>query len=136
MLVQFMLNRFKMKLGKRIDGIGRATMQRLLDYHWPGNIRELENLLERAVILATGPVLEIDPSALASETTSTGAQAAPLDLDAIQRAHILSILQRTDWVIDGDNGAAKLLGLHPNTLRSRLKKMGITRPDSNAVASF
>lgn len=88
-------------------------MQRLTAYFWwPGNVRELENILERAFILATGPALEIGPR---------------LALEDVERNHILNVLGQTGWVIDGPKGAASLLGLHPNTLRSRLKKLGIER---------
>jgi transcriptional regulator of acetoin/glycerol metabolism len=101
-------------------------MQRLVAYHWPGNIRELENVLERAVILVTGPTLEIDGDLLA--TTMSPPETAPLlSLDAIESRHFLTVLRQTNWVIEGPRGAAQILGLHPNTLRSRLKKLGIAR---------
>jgi transcriptional regulator with GAF, ATPase, and Fis domain len=102
-------------------------MRRLVAYRWPGNIRELENVLERAVILATGPTLdleiggEISAGPAVIEDTSLGS------LEAIERRHISGVLRQTNWVIDGPRGAARILGLHPNTLRSRLKKLGITR---------
>ena len=101
-------------------------MQRLTAYSWPGNVRELENILERAVILATGPTLEIGPDVL-SEPVSATAAGPRLALEDVERNHILNVLGRTGWVIDGPKGAATLLGLHPNTLRSRLKKLGIER---------
>ncbi len=101
-------------------------MQRLTAYCWPGNVRELENILERAVILATGPTLEIGPDVL-SEPVSATAAGARLALEDVERHHILNVLGRTGWVIEGPKGAATVLGLHPNTLRSRLKKLGIER---------
>jgi PAS domain S-box-containing protein len=129
-LAQFVLNRFAMRIGKHIDGIGRETMQRLLSYRWPGNVRELENVLERAVILANGPTLEIGPDVLNVSVTPESA-AIPDEpsttLEAKERDHILATLRQTNWVVDGDRGAAKILGLHPNTLRSRMKKLGIHR---------
>jgi PAS domain S-box-containing protein len=149
MLVQFLVARFAARVGVRIDAVGQATMRRLNSYRWPGNIRELENVLERAVILSHGPTLEIDPevfgaspgdslSALdapvqptpgAGLPAATGeAQGRPLEsLESTERNHILAALTQTNWVIDGPRGAAKVLGLHPNTLRSRMKKMGIRR---------
>jgi PAS domain S-box-containing protein len=128
LLVQFLLDRFASRIGKRIDGVSRETMQRLTAYSWPGNVRELENILERAVILATEPTLEIGPDILSDPVSATPASQR-LALEEVQRNHILTILGQTDWVIDGPKGAATLLGLHPNTLRSRLKKLGIERAD-------
>jgi PAS domain S-box-containing protein len=153
LLVHFLVNRFATRIGKRIDGVSRPTVQRLLAYPWPGNIRELENVLERAVILATGTTLDVGPDLLptalppagpaaaapppvspeAEERPSlltvpqlTAAQQQP-SLEAVERNYILAVLQQTGWVIHGPRGAAKLLGLHPNTLRNRLKKLGVTR---------
>ena len=101
-------------------------MQRLTAYSWPGNVRELENILERAVILATGPTLEIGPDTLTESVPATAA-GPRLALEDVERNHIQNVLGQTGWVIDGPKGAATLLGLHPNTLRSRLKKLGIER---------
>src|SRR5271157_2763729 len=98
----------------------------LTAYFWPGNVRELENIPERAVILATGPTLEIGPDIL-GEPVSATATGPRLALEDVERNHILNVLGQTGWVIDGPKGAATLLGLHPNTLRSRLKKLGIER---------
>ncbi len=125
-LVQFLLDRFAVRIGKRVDGASRETMERLTAYSWPGNVRELENILERAVILATGPTLEIAPDVLGGPTMAT-APDARLALEDVERNHIQNVLAKTGWVIDGPKGAATLLGLHPNTLRSRLKKLGIER---------
>jgi PAS domain S-box-containing protein len=149
LLVRVLMLRFAARAGVRIDSIGTATMERLSRYSWPGNIRELENVLERAVILSNGPTLEIDPEVFASATaarttnagplTSSGSElprqaaagngpAAPLEsLDANMRNHILAALEQSGWVIDGPRGAAKILGLHSNTLRSRMKKLSIVR---------
>jgi PAS domain S-box-containing protein len=127
LLVHFLVNKFAMRVGKRIDEVGGETMQRLIAYSWPGNVRELENVIERAVILANSSILEVDSTMLPrttgtpSEATSTGS------LEAIEREHILRVLQQCDWVIEGARGAAKVLEMHPNTLRGRLKKLGISR---------
>ena len=128
MLVRFLVDKFAARVGKRIEGLSAETMRRLVAYRWPGNIRELENVLERAVILATGPTLdlEIDAELLATPTAAAEDQTLP-SLEAIERRHVLTVLRQTRWVIDGPRGAAQILGLHPNTLRSRLKKLGITR---------
>jgi PAS domain S-box-containing protein len=129
MLVHFFVGRFAARVGRRIERIDEDTMRLLCAYPWPGNVRELENVLERAVILATGAVLEIDPDLLPSPDP-VDAAAAPdgASLEAVERNHILTVLQRSGWVIDGTAGAARTLGLHPNTLRSRMKKLGIARP--------
>jgi PAS domain S-box-containing protein len=126
LLVQFLLDRFATKIGKRVDVVSRETMQRLTAYSWPGNVRELENILERAVILATAPTLEIGPDVLSKPVSATTDRPG-LALEDVERNHILNVLGRTGWVIEGPKGAAIVLGLHPNTLRSRLKKLGIER---------
>ena len=111
-------------------GSAPRRMRRLIAYPWPGNVRELENVLERAVILATAPTLEIGLDVLGSTIQEPGLEAetgARVALHEVERDHILAILQQTDWVIEGPRGAAVLLGLHPNTLRSRLKKLGLSR---------
>jgi transcriptional regulator with GAF, ATPase, and Fis domain len=88
-------------------------------------------VLERAVILADGPELEIDPEVLAVPAAEGGAaEPGGRSLGAVEKDHVLSVLKQTNWVIEGTNGAAKVLGLHPNTLRSRLKKLGISRPEA------
>ena len=126
LLIHFLVGKFATRIGKTIESVSRATMERLLAYSWPGNIRELENVLERAVILASGPVLEIDPEVLpvAEAATSPGHDAR---LENVERNHIRDVLEKTNWVIEGARGAATILGLHPNTLRSRMKKLGLAR---------
>jgi PAS domain S-box-containing protein len=135
LLVHAFVRRFGPQSGKRIDGLSAEAMQRLAAYGWPGNVRELQNVMERAVILSTGPLLE--PSAFPElcedaragwdEPTPTPVPGAGT-VDEIARAYVQAILQETDWVIEGQRGAARRLGLHPNTLRSRLKRWGLTRP--------
>jgi formate hydrogenlyase transcriptional activator len=127
LLVQFLVNKFAMRVGKRIEEVGHATMERLISYPWPGNVRELENVLERAVILNTESILEIDPTMLPNAVTPPTDSGARGSLEAVEREHILHVLQECDWVIEGPRGAAKILEMHPNTLRSRLKKLGISR---------
>lgn len=153
-LVLFFLSRFAKKFGKRMQGVSQETMQLLVDYPWPGNIRELQNVIERGVVLAQGPVLALDPgvlqtqhvadplaaaSAAASTTSGTPAPAitssSPATLEEMDRRHILTVLEQTRWVIEGAKGAARLLNLHPNTLRSRMKKLGIRRPTRESGAA-
>ena len=144
LLVHHCVARYGRDLGKQFDGVARETMERLEAYDWPGNVRELQNLIERAVVLGTGPTLRIEPELLhpvRGGRTPAGAHdreaprrpipvdsAAPLPLDALQRRHIEEALERAGWVIEGARGAAAALDLHPNTLRSRMKKLGIRRP--------
>ena len=138
LLVHYFVARYAAKIGRQISRVPKETMQRLLAYAWPGNVRELENVIERAVILSPGPDLVVAAEALlvpsstapVSVTTQHGAPdslAAPLTLEQAERNHIVSILKQTDWRIDGPQGAARLLNLHPSTLRSRIKKLDIRR---------
>ncbi len=127
LLVRFLLDRFAARIGKRIEGVSQQTMRRLAAYRWPGNIRELENVLERAIILAAGPTLDFEIDGGRTSPLDATEDTAPSSLEAIERRHILAVLGQTNWVIDGPRGAAGILGLHPNTLRSRLKKLGIVR---------
>lgn len=133
-LVQFLVNKFATRIGRRIDSVGQETMRRLHAYSWTGNVRELENVLERAVILAAGPTLEIGPDVLAgtADEIPPASPGALVTLETMEREHILAVVQQTAGVIDGPRGAAKVLGLHPNTLRSRMKKLGIGRPPHSA----
>jgi formate hydrogenlyase transcriptional activator len=127
LLVHFLVNKFKTRIGKQVESVSRQTMDLLLGYAWPGNIRELENVLERAVILARGPVLDIDPGSLAGTPAPASANHSLSSLEEIERGHIVHVLEQTGWVIDGPRGAARILQLHPNTLRSRMKKLRIIR---------
>jgi len=135
-LALFLVNKFAARIGKQIEGISRDTMSRLLTYSWPGNVRELENVLERAVILTADPTLEISadvlPANIEPPACSDGVSDQPGTLEATEKHHILTVLRQTDWVVEGPRGAAKILGLHPNTLRSRLKKLGIRRTPHDA----
>ena len=102
-------------------------MERLESYRWPGNVRELENVLERAVILSNSPTLEIEPEMLAVPSQEATGSDKASTLEQVEREHIAAVLKQTSGVIDGEQGAAKVLGLHPNTLRSRMKKLNIAR---------
>ena len=148
LLAAFFVERFARQFGKQVTGIAQDTMDLLSQYDWPGNIRELQNVIERAVVLSRGPVLKLGTNLLpATSAAATSAADVPcLDLgrlkseaaindasslEQVERRHILSVLQKTDWVIEGEGGAAKILGLHPNTLRSRMKKLEIKRSSLN-----
>ena len=140
LLAAFFVDRFSRQFGKQITGIAQDTMKRLSLYPWPGNIRELQNVIERAVVLCPGKVLrlgndllpitgpereEVQLAADAGATTDS-----PASMENVERAHIVQVLQETRGVIEGPHGAARILNLHPNTLRSRMKKLGIERSAS------
>jgi formate hydrogenlyase transcriptional activator len=127
LLVSFFLSRFGMKLGKELRGVSQKSMEGLLQYHWPGNIRELQNVIERAAVLAKGPIVQIDDSL---SRIGAAVEAPPVidTLENVERNHILRALTETRWVIHGKKGAAEILGINPSTLRSRMEKLGIKRP--------
>jgi PAS domain S-box-containing protein len=126
LLVHFLVRKFASRIGKRIDGVAEQAMRQLVDYPWPGNVRELENVVERAVILTRGTTLGVVPDLLSPANAAPGAQQQQT-LESVERDHIATVLEQSDGVIDGARGAARILGLHPNTLRNRMKKLGITR---------
>jgi transcriptional regulator with GAF, ATPase, and Fis domain len=133
LLVRFFVEKYAVQVDRHIESIAPETMERLVAYRWPGNVRELQNLVERALILSTDPELRIEPEILGPATPAAGAtQTATKDLQTLQREHILAALDRSKWVIEGDRGAARQLGLHPNTLRSRIRKLGLKRADREA----
>jgi transcriptional regulator with GAF, ATPase, and Fis domain len=118
------IKQFSESMGKPIDHIAEDSMQALLDYHWPGNVRELRNLIERAMILARGPILHV---ALDRAPTTILRPTATDTLADNERAHILQTLEQTHWRIRGAGGAAERLGLKPTTLESRMKRLGLSR---------
>ena len=133
LLAEHCLGRFSRKFGKKLTGFTPEGRERLLTYGWPGNVRELENLIEREAILAQGPLVTVGtiPTSTRRKAGAGAATASPDgSLEDVERNHILSVLDRMKWVIEGPNGAAQILGLHPNTLRSRIKKHSIHRTES------
>ena len=128
LLVSFFVGKYAVLVDRQVDSVEAETMKRLVKYQWPGNIRELQNLIERALILSTSPQLHIEPEIFApAGSPPPGAPAAGKDLETVQRERIFEALDDANWVIEGDRGAARQLGLHPNTLRSRMKKLGLKR---------
>jgi formate hydrogenlyase transcriptional activator len=127
LLVRHFAQQFARRLGKPIATIPADTMQGLIRYPWPGNIRELQNIVERAVILSPGPVLQV-PLADLKPPAPGGSPTNPDTLEAAERQHILAVLEATQWVLGGPNGAAVRLGLKRSTLQFRLRKLGIARP--------
>jgi DNA-binding NtrC family response regulator len=129
--VWFFINRHQRDLGRRITKVPQAVMQALQDYSWPGNVRELENVVERAMIASNGDMLQLD-DALASSRLGRSPAVASDNLDAVQRAHIEAVLQDCHGRINGMGNAAERLGVHPNTLRFRMKKLGVVCPEGRA----
>lgn len=132
LLARYFLDKFARKMGKSIRDLSPRACERLQRYSWPGNIRELQNVIERATILARGPLLEID-NALELRLDDREAKSAPESLgslEAMERAYILKVLERTRWAIEGEQGAAAILDLNPSTLRSRMQKLNIRKVKS------
>jgi len=151
LLAQFFVQKLAKKLGRPALQVPAEVMKRLCVYAWPGNVRELQNVLERAIVLAQGGVLTIGPEqtpVIPGPAVAGGASAAPGptavaaappapsspetpgagSLEEVERRHIESVLIERNWLIEGDRGAAKVLNLHPNTLRGRMRKLGLKRP--------
>ena len=127
LMVESFLDRYSRKLGKQITSIQKETLKALQDYPWPGNVRELESIVERAVILCPGPVLQLADKL---EISFPPLSSAVRTLEETERNQILKILSETRWHIEGKDGAAAILGLHPSTLRARMHKLGIVRQET------
>lgn len=138
LLVRHFVQQFSRRMNKSIEAIASETMRALAAYHWPGNIRELQNLIERAVILSTGPVLRVASSELKKQGTNGHGAVAKLDtLEEAERKHILAVLEDANWVLGGPNGAATRLGLKRSTLQFRMRKLGLSRPSlRSGVSSY
>ncbi len=129
MLVRHFAQQFARRMKKDIENIPTDTMRALTRYAWPGNIRELQNLIERAVILSKGPTLEVPlPELNAPPSGPARGAAAPETLDDADRRHIIAALERANWVVAGPAGAAARLGIKRSTLQFRMRKLGIARP--------
>src|SRR5260370_26242730 len=146
LLVKLLLETFAQKLGKNVTQMLEGTMRRLVEYSWPGNVRELQNVIERGVILSPGNLLVLDGefslagdevrAATAVEVLgpliSSASCVAGASLRDAERRHIEAALAATNWIIEGEKGAAKVLDIPPNTLRSRMKKLDLQRPGEPA----
>jgi len=124
LLAKHFVKRFSARLGKPIDAIPDEVMEVLKAHHWPGNIRELQNFIERAVVLSPGPVLR-PPLTELKRMTRQPTAAATRTLAEAEREHILDVLQQTDWLIGGRHGAAERLGLPRMTLVYKMQRLGI-----------
>ena len=128
LLVNFFANKFAQQMKRPIESVSKETMAALTSYHWPGNIRELQNLVERGVILSRGSSLEIPLTELKHSSKGSNHGNGSTTLEAVERDHILRILSESSWVIGGPTGAAARLGLNRTTLNHRMRKLGIMRP--------
>ena len=122
-LARYFTQKYSRLMNKRVENIPSDAMEALVRYAWPGNIRELENLIERAVILSRGATLEIP----LAEIRAVPDAALPVTLEEAERDHIRRVLEKSKWVIGGPNGAAAWLGMKRTTLQSKMKKLGISR---------
>ena len=123
LLVWAFVRQYEKKMGRRIDHIPRRSMEDLQHYPWPGNARELRNVVEHAMIVSSGKTLDVRVPRMTSSDTP-----ANLSLEDVERRHILGVLQKSDWRLTGQGGAAEILGLKRTTLQSKMKKLGIRRP--------
>jgi formate hydrogenlyase transcriptional activator len=128
LLVRHFVQHYGRRMNRLIDTIPSETMNALVRYPWPGNIRELQNLIERAVILSSGPVLRVPLKDLPNLATVGSNKARPQTMEEAERAHILAALKETKWVVGGPNGAAARLGMNRSTVLFRMKKLGIVKP--------
>jgi formate hydrogenlyase transcriptional activator len=132
-LVEHFVEIYARRMGRQIDQISPETMSELTSYPWPGNIRELQNFIERSVILTSGNVLESPLASLrnAAEVESLG----PITMEDAERDHIRKTLEQTRWVVSGPNGAAARLGIKRSTLYFRMQKLGISRTNKDRLPS-
>jgi formate hydrogenlyase transcriptional activator len=127
LLVRHFVKKLARRMDKRIETIPSGTMEALVNWYWPGNIRELENFLERSVILSDGPVLRSPLGELESETGQ--AAIADTTLEGAERSHIIRVLRESGGLVSGAKGAAAKLGLKRTTLQSKMAKLNISRKD-------
>jgi formate hydrogenlyase transcriptional activator len=128
LLVRHFVQYFARRMNRTIDTIPSETMDALVRHSWPGNIRELQNLIERSVILSPGPVLHVPLAGLHSSNSPRQDGARQRTLEEAEREHILATLKETKWRVSGAGGAAVRLGMNRSTLQFRMKKLGIARP--------
>jgi transcriptional regulator with GAF, ATPase, and Fis domain len=127
LLVNHFVAKFNKKIGKKIETVSNETLLALQAYHWPGNVRELENVIERAVIVSRGAALQVSDRFDTFRKPGEQAGHEVKALAEMEHDHILQVLLKTGWRIEGKNGAAVILGLNSSTLRARMRKYGILR---------
>ncbi|MEJ2104388.1 MAG: sigma 54-interacting transcriptional regulator, partial [Ignavibacteriaceae bacterium] len=126
LLVNYFVNNFSRKVGKKIETVSQSMVDKLIEYNWPGNVRELENIIERAVITNEGNKLTLN-EVLPKEVFNKATESDYQTLEEIERQHIIKILDKTNWQVSGDKGAAKILGMKRTTLEARMKKLNIEK---------
>ncbi len=127
LLALHFIKKYSARFGKNIESVPQELIEAMKTHRFPGNVRELENIIERAVILSTGPVLQLDVSFISPRQPPTEPEEWQT-LEEVERSYITRVLAACNWRIEGPQGAAKRLGLHPSTLRSRMRKLNIIRP--------
>ena len=127
LLARHFLHQLSRKLNKPVQGIEKESLERLMGYSWPGNVRELQNAIERATILAQGPILRITDPTFSQPDPMPAIEPSDGTLDAVQKSYILEVLTKCQGKIEGRNGAAAMLNLKPSTLRYRMRKLGIDK---------
>jgi len=127
LLVKHFLKKYNIKVGKKVEIITQDVMEKLCRYTWPGNIRELENFIERAVITIEGNKLVLGNWLSKADSQSDRTEVLPLE--EIERQYIIQILEMAQWKVSGEKGAATILDINPQTLVSRMKKLGIRKPN-------
>jgi PAS domain S-box-containing protein len=127
LLVKHFCQKHEGKIGKKISAIEPKVMDALVAYDWPGNIRELENIIERAMILCRDSILEHGEWVPTEKIQVGKSSSSTIKLEDVEKEHIVEILKKTNWKVSGEKGAAKILGINPTTLEARMKKMGIKR---------
>jgi transcriptional regulator of aromatic amino acid metabolism len=132
LLVHYFANKYARRMGKQIESIPNETMDALSRYSWPGNIRELQNLMERAALLSTGPSLRVPLAEILNDPGFSGGNA----LEQAEREQILRALRESNWVVGGARGAAARLGLKRTSLAYKMDKLGISRPPSETVPNL
>ena len=125
LLVNYFVNNFSRKVGKNIETISQSMIDKLMEYNWPGNVRELENIIERTVITNEGNKLKL--SEVLPKEVFTNAEIEYQTLEEMERQYILKVLEKTNWQVSGDRGAAKILGMKRTTLEARMKKLNIEK---------
>jgi formate hydrogenlyase transcriptional activator len=130
-LAEHFVEIYARRMGKRIEHITPETLSALTAYPWPGNIRELQNFIERSVILTSGRVLQ--PALAGLSSPAEAESAGPVTLEEAEREHIRKTLEQTGWVVSGPNGAAARLGIKRSTLYFRMQKLGISRTNKNSI---
>lgn len=132
LLFYYFLRIYSKKMGKNIEKIAKTEMNKLVEYSWPGNVRELANIVERGTILSQGPYFKVPE--LIVENLRFAEREVNHTLRDNERLYIMGALQKTGWRVRGAGGAAELLGIHPSTLESRMKKLGLQRPPRSCTA--